>query len=179
MKRFKHYIADLTESKASDAYAAALQQFHGNSSNYISRKTKKDPTDLTRDEIRAFKKVLDANRAKFKSTQELYNAVADHYDIPVATLQHVEKTLKESTEQERKDYIKSLQLTLTADDLTDAQLKDFARRSNGGPSSPNQISAKADVDAMSPNHLKQVIAHKRVHVFFKNHARQRLSGNWK
>lgn len=87
--------------------------------------------------------------------------------------------LTESEDQTRADYVKSLQLTLTKDDLTDAQLKDFARRSNGGPSSPNQISAKADIDAMSPNHLQQVIDHKRVHVFMKHRARQRLSGKWK
>lgn len=80
------------------------------------------------------------------------------------------------TEIERQEYIKSLQLTLSKDDLTDQQLKDFARRSNGIASSPNQISAIADIDAMSPNHLQQIISHKKVHVFMKHRARQRLSG---
>lgn len=84
---------------------------------------------------------------------------------------------EESTNQQ--DYIKSLQLKLSKDDLTDAQLNDFARRSNGIPSSPNQLSAIADIDAMSPNHLEQIIKHKRVHVFMKHRARQRLTGKWK
>lgn len=92
------------------------------------------------------------------------------------------KTLKqflEISESEREGYIKSLQLKLSRDDLTPDQLKDFARRSYGLPSSPAQLSAIADIDAMLPNHLQQVINHKRVHVFMKHRARQRLSGKWK
>lgn len=175
----------IDESRASQSFASAAQQVHGNSSNYISRKTKKDPTDLTRDELRAFKMVLDRNRDRFSSTQELHKAVADHYDIPLATVQYVEKTLKESmtpfpkTDKEVSDFTKSLQLTLTSADLTDTQLKDFAKRSNGIASSPAQLSAIADINAMSPNHLQQVINHKRVHVLMKHRARQRLSGKWK
>ena len=80
-------------------------------------------------------------------------------------------------EEERQEYVKSLQLTLSKDDLTDKQLKDFTRRSNGYASSPNQISATADIEAMSPNHLEQIISQKRVHVFMKHRARQRLSKN--
>lgn len=87
--------------------------------------------------------------------------------------------LTESKETEQQDYIKSLQLTLTKNDLTDTQLKDFAKRSNGYAASPAQLSAIADIDAMSPNHLQQVIDHKRVHVFMKHRARQRLSEKWK
>lgn len=87
--------------------------------------------------------------------------------------------IAESTEHERKEYIKSLQLKLSKNDLTDKQLKDFAKRSNGPASSPAQVSAIADIDAMLPNHLEQIIAHKRVHVFMKHRARQRLSGKWK
>lgn len=82
-------------------------------------------------------------------------------------------------EQERQDFIKSLQLKLSKNDLTDAQLKDFAKRSNGYASSPAQLSAIADIQAMSPNHLEQIISHKRVNVFMKHRARQRLSGKWK
>lgn len=86
--------------------------------------------------------------------------------------------LEEST-KDHQDYMKSLQLKLSKDELTDDQLKDFARRSNGYASSPNQLSAIADIDAMSPNHLQQIINHKKVHVFMKHRARQRLSGKWK
>jgi hypothetical protein len=81
--------------------------------------------------------------------------------------------------KENADYIKSLQLTLTDDDLTDKQLKDFATRSRGIASSPARLSAVADVDAMKPNHLKQVIAFKRVDLFVKHRAQQRLAGKWK
>jgi len=95
MKRFKHYIQTLDESRASQSFANAAQQVHAYTSQHISRKTKKDPTDLTRDEIRAFKQVLDLYRDKFKSTDDLYKAVADHYDIPVATLQYI-STLTEA-----------------------------------------------------------------------------------
>ena len=81
-------------------------------------------------------------------------------------------------EQQRQEFVKSLQLKLSKDDLTDAQLKDFARRSNGYASSPAQLSAIADIDAMSPNHLKQIINHKKVHVFMKHRARMKLAKKW-
>ncbi len=87
--------------------------------------------------------------------------------------------LQETSDAERSDYIKSLQLKLSKSDLTDKQLKDFTKRSNGPASSPAQLSAIADIDAMQPNHLEQIIAQKRVHVFMKHRARQRLSGKWK
>lgn len=87
--------------------------------------------------------------------------------------------ITEESTKDRQDYIKSLQLTLSKDDLTDDQLKDFARRSNGIPNSPAQLSAIADIDAMSSNHLEQIISHKKVHVFMKHRARQRLTRKWK
>lgn len=87
--------------------------------------------------------------------------------------------LEERSDAEQQDYIKSLQLKLSKDNLTDKQLKDFAGRSNGFASSPAQISAIADINAMLPNHLEQIISQKRVHVFMKHHARQRLSKKWK
>ena len=83
------------------------------------------------------------------------------------------------SDKELQAYIKSLQLRLTKDDLSDAQLKDVAKRSNGYASSPALLSAQADVDAMLPNQLQQIINHKRVHVFLKHRARQRLAGVWK
>jgi hypothetical protein len=85
----------------------------------------------------------------------------------------------ESSDAQLQQYIQSLQLQLSADDLTPAQLKDLARRSNSIASSPAQLSAIADIDAMQQNHLQQVIDHKRVHVFMKHRARQRLLGKWK
>lgn len=91
--------------------------------------------------------------------------------------EHLEES--SADEKRRQDYVKSLQLKISKDDLTDKQLKDFTRRSNGYAASPMQISATADIDAMLPNHLEQIISQKRVHVFMKHHARQRLSGAWK
>lgn len=85
----------------------------------------------------------------------------------------------ESSDAQLQQYIQSLQLQLSADDLTPEQLQDLARRSNGIANSPAQLSAIADIDAMQQNHLQQVIDHKRVHVFMKHRARQRLLGKWK
>lgn len=85
----------------------------------------------------------------------------------------------ESSDAQLQQYIQSLQLQLSADDLTPAQLKDLARRSNSIANSPAQLSAIADIDAMQQNHLQQVLDHKRVHVFMKHRARQRLLGKWK
>jgi hypothetical protein len=86
--------------------------------------------------------------------------------------------LKES-EEERQAFIKSLQLAPGEHDLTDKELKDFASRSRHHGSTPAYQSALADLSAMGENRLKQVIAHPRVHVFAKHHARKRLAGEWK
>ena len=80
----------------------------------------------------------------------------------------------ESEKQRRIAYVRGLQLKLTDADLTPDQLKDFAKRSNGIASSPNQISAKLDLQAMKPNHLNQVIAQPRVNPLMKQVARNRL-----
>lgn len=180
MKRFKQY---LTEESTNEDYASALQAVHGSTPSRTGQgmvaRANRDPYDITRDEARALRKAIDASSKSRqwvnKPTQALHRAAAEHFDVPLDTIQYALSITEEST----KDYIKSLQLKLSKDDLTDAQLKDFATRSKGIPNSPAQISAIADIDAMSPNHLEQIINHKRVHVFMKHRARQRLSGKWK
>ena len=84
-----------------------------------------------------------------------------------------------TTQADRLEYIKSLQLKLSKDSLTDKQLRDFSARSRGIANSPARLSAIADVDAMLPNQLQQVIAHKRVDLFVKHRAQMRLAGKWK
>lgn len=83
------------------------------------------------------------------------------------------------SEEERLAFIKKLQLAPGEHDLSDKELKDFAKRSHGIASSPAQISAINDIDAMGKTRLQQVIDHPKVHVFMKHRARKRLSGEWK
>lgn len=84
------------------------------------------------------------------------------------------------TDTQWNERVVPLMLKLSPTDvLTDKQLKDLARRSGGIPSSPALLSAHADIETMTPAQLQQVIDHKRVNVFVKHHARQRLSGKWK
>ena len=184
MKRFKQYF---TEESTNEDYASALQAVHGSTPSRTGQgmvaRANRDPYDITRDEARALRKAIDASSKLRqwvnKPTQALHRAAAaEHFDVPLETIQYALSITEEST-KDHQDYIKSLQLKLSKDDLTDAQLKDFAKRSKGIPNSPAQISAIADIDAMSPNHLEQIINHKRVNVFMKHRARQRLSGKWK
>ena len=90
-----------------------------------------------------------------------------------------EYIVKEDTR--RAEYVKSLQLKLTKDLLTDKQIKDFLKRANVKmPQSPAQLSAIADIEAMNKDQLQQIINQKNFkNLLMKHRARQRLKGVWK
>lgn len=117
--------------------------------------------------VKKFKSHIAADQAKrFKTEQEII----------------AESIWLTEDEAERQKYIQSLQLKPGEHDLSDKELHDFAGRSHAFkkfPGSPAHHSAERDVEAMSPNRLKQVIAHPKVNVFYKHKARKRLSGEWK
>lgn len=86
--------------------------------------------------------------------------------------------LLSESEEERLAFIKKLQIAPGEHELSDKELKDFAKRSHGYASSPAQISAINDINAMGKSRLQQVINHPKVNVFMKHRARKRLSGEW-
>jgi hypothetical protein len=90
-----------------------------------------------------------------------------------------EYIVKEDTR--RAEYVKSLQLKLTKDLLTDKQIKDFLKRANVKmPQSPAQLSAIADIEAMNKDQLQQIINQKNFkNLLMKHRARLRLKGVWK
>lgn len=88
------------------------------------------------------------------------------------------KSFRNYISESLDDLIKRLQIQPGEQDLTDKELKDFAKRSHAFvkfPSSAMHLSANNDIDAMGANRLKQVIAHPKVNSWYKHKARQRLA----